>query len=109
MSNSESEVSQEQPEAPVQEGYVPGKGGESFTHLTRMNGKKLVMWVIPGLVVFAILSTIITIVGGRWWGNALNKAALENERKVQTEKMMKVEKDKAVKESAEKSEAPATP
>jgi hypothetical protein len=51
MSNSKSEVSQEQPEAPVQEGYVPGKGGESFTHLTRMNGKKLVMWVIPGLVV----------------------------------------------------------
>jgi hypothetical protein len=39
----------------------------------------------------------------------LNKAALENERKVQTEKMMKVEKDKAAKESAEKSEAPATP
>jgi len=52
-----------------------------------INGKKFLITVILGLLVFTLVSMFITFGIGRVWGNALNKKALENERNIQSQKM----------------------
>lgn len=67
--------------------------GAGFQNLNRMPGKKLIVTVIPGLVVFAILFFLLTLAIGKYGGAALEKKARENERQIQTERMLKKEKE----------------
>jgi phosphotransferase system glucose/maltose/N-acetylglucosamine-specific IIC component len=73
----------------------PNTQGAGFENLNRMPGNKLVVRVIPGLVVFAIIFFFLTLAIGKYGGAALEKKARENERQIQTERMLKKEKEAA--------------
>jgi membrane protein DedA with SNARE-associated domain len=61
--------------------------GANFSTTRVLNGPKTVVFTIVGLALFTLFATLATYYGGRWWGNALDKKALENERQVQSERM----------------------
>jgi membrane protein DedA with SNARE-associated domain len=69
--------------------------GANFETKRTFNGRKTVVVTIVGLTLFTLLATLATYYGGRWWGHALDKKALDNERQVQTERMQMKEKQKA--------------
>lgn len=61
--------------------------GSNFNMERTFNGPKLVIITISTLVLFTLLATLATYYGGRAWGKALDKKALQVEREVQEEKM----------------------
>jgi hypothetical protein len=61
--------------------------GANFEMSRKANGPKLVVVTIVGLTLFTLFATLATYYGGRAWGKVLDKKALENERKVQAERM----------------------
>lgn len=69
--------------------------GAGFEKLNTVNGKRLIVTVIPGLVVFAIIFFFFTLAIGKYGGAALEKKARENERQIQTERMLQKEKEAA--------------
>jgi hypothetical protein len=52
-----------------------------------INGRKLMITVIVGLVVFTAVSMVVTLGIGRVFGQVLNKKAMEHERAVDTQMM----------------------
>ncbi|MBI1335099.1 MAG: hypothetical protein JST12_20015 [Armatimonadetes bacterium] len=55
------------------------------------NGKKFLISVVVGLILFTLVSMFITFGIGRIWGNLLNKKALDNEREIQSQEMKRKE------------------
>jgi membrane protein DedA with SNARE-associated domain len=66
--------------------------GANFETKRILNGPRTVVFTIVGLTLFTLFATLATYYGGRLWGNAINKKALENERQVQSERMRMKEK-----------------
>lgn len=56
-----------------------------------VSGKKLLITVILGLILFTLVSMFATFGIGRVWGNAQNKKALDIERNIQSERMREKE------------------
>lgn len=56
-----------------------------------VSGQKLVIYVIGGLVLFTLVASFVTFAIGNYFGKRLDKAALENERNIQTERMKQQE------------------
>jgi uncharacterized membrane protein len=52
-----------------------------------INGRKLMITVIVGLIVFTAVSMVVTLGIGRVFGQVLNKKAMEHERAVDTQMM----------------------
>jgi hypothetical protein len=53
-----------------------------------IKGGKFIVGVIVGLIVFTLVSMVVTLGIGRVFGQVLNKKAMENERKIETQTMM---------------------
>ncbi len=53
-----------------------------------INGRKFIVGVIVGLVVFTLVSMVVTFGIGRVFGQVLNKKAMEHEREIDTKTMM---------------------
>ncbi len=51
-------------------------------------GRNLLVSVILGLVLFTLVSMFITLFIGRYFGHVLNKKALENERDIQSKRLI---------------------
>lgn len=56
-----------------------------------VSGQKLVIFVIGGLVLFTLVASFVTFAIGNYFGKRLDKAALDNERTIQTERMKQQE------------------
>lgn len=56
-----------------------------------VNGRKLMFIVIGGLLLFMVGSIFATVGIGRVFGQVLNKKAMENERKIDTQIMLQRE------------------
>lgn len=56
-----------------------------------VNGRKLMIIVIGGLLLFMVGSIFATVGIGRVFGQVLNKKAMENERKIGTQIMIQRE------------------
>ena len=52
-----------------------------------INGRKFLVSVVGGLVLFTIVSLIVTLAVGRFFGNVMNKQALQHEREIDAQKM----------------------
>lgn len=52
-----------------------------------VNGKKLLISVIVGLLAFTLISMFATFYIGRTFGNVLDKKAMDHEREVDTQRM----------------------
>jgi hypothetical protein len=53
-----------------------------------INGRKFIIGVILGLVVFTLVSMVVTFGIGRVFGQVLNKKAMEHERELDTKSML---------------------
>ncbi len=53
-----------------------------------INGRKFIIGVILGLIVFTLVSMVVTFGIGRVVGQVLNKKAMEHEREIDTKTML---------------------
>jgi hypothetical protein len=56
-----------------------------------VNGQKMIITVVGGLFLFTIAASLLTFAIGNYFGKRLDKAALANERNIQTERMKEQE------------------
>ena len=52
-----------------------------------INGKKFLISVILGLVLFTVVMLVVTLAIGKYGGKVLNKKAMEHERAIDTQIM----------------------
>lgn len=52
-----------------------------------VNGRKFLIFVIGGLVIFTLVSMFVTFGIGNYFGHVLNKKAMEHERTIDTQIM----------------------
>lgn len=52
-----------------------------------LNGKKFAVSFVVGTVLFFVFCLAATYFGGRAWGNALSKKALQKEREVEMQRL----------------------
>ncbi len=53
-----------------------------------VSGKKMLIGVIGGLILFTLVSLFVTFFVGREFGHILNKKAMDHERDVQSQRMI---------------------
>ncbi len=52
-----------------------------------INGRKFLIYTIVGMLVFTLVSLVVTFGIGRVFGQVLNKKAMEHERQIETQVM----------------------
>ena len=52
-----------------------------------VNGRKFLIYTIGGLLLFTIVSLVVTLTIGRVFGQVLDKKAMEHERSIDTQLM----------------------
>lgn len=60
-----------------------------------VSGQKMIIVVVGGLIIFTIVASFLTFAIGNYFGKRLDKAALANERNIQTERMKQQESKSA--------------
>lgn len=63
--------------------HIPG----TFDSPKPINGKKFAIGLLIGTLLFFVFCLVATYYGGRAWGNALSKRALEKERQIEMDRM----------------------
>ncbi|OWU64698.1 MAG: hypothetical protein CBB60_008485 [Armatimonadetes bacterium Cent15-Ar3] len=63
--------------------HIPG----TFDSPKPINGKKFAIGLLIGTLLFFVFCLAATYYGGRAWGNALSKRALEKERQIEMDRM----------------------
>ena len=53
-----------------------------------INGRKFLLSVVGGLVMFTIVILVVTLAIGKYGGKVLNKKAMEHERTIDTQIML---------------------